>query len=34
MKQSTLKCREAQEQRLKIKNIGQQMKNLVLLHLM
>jgi DNA-binding CsgD family transcriptional regulator len=28
MKQSTLKCREAQEQRLKIKNIGQQMKNL------
>lgn len=28
MEQSTLKCREAQEQRLKIKSIGQQMKNL------
>jgi len=28
MGQNTLKCREAQEQRLKIKTISQQMKNL------
>ncbi len=28
MRQNTLKCREAQEQRLKIKTLSQQMKNL------